>query len=789
MNRTNWNGDWLFSANDDDWQAVTLPHDAMIHGKRDPNAPSGCAQGFFAGGRYVYEKRFLCTAEEAAQHTVFEFEGVYKNANVFLNGQKAGGAPYGYIPFLVCADGLLQEGENTLQVECDNADQPDSRWYSGAGIYRPVWRWSGPRGGIAPQGVRVTATSIDPPAVRVEVNTEGAAPDNADYIVEILDGGQLIAEAEGMPCEIALPGAALWSEDSPKLYTCYVTQTVDGKPFDTAQTIFGIRQITWDNKGLYINGKSTLLRGGCLHHDSGILGAATYDEAEYRRVKRLKDAGFNAIRSAHNPASRSLLDACDALGVYVMDESWDMWYNHKNKYDYAGQWRANYRADLQAMAARDYNHPSVVMYSIGNEVSEPAQAEGVAKAREMVALLHKLDSTRPVTAGFNLMIVSNAKKGKGVYKEDGGMADDKSAKMQGMNSTMFNLIASMVGTGMNKAANGKKADAATTPTLDALDISGYNYASGRYAKEGQLHPNRLIFGSETFPQDIVKNWAMVEKYPYLIGDFMWTAWDYLGEAGLGAWAYTKDGAGFNKPYPWLLADVGVFDILGNENAELYWAQAAWGQLRAPAIAVQPLNHDHTPSKMVWRGSNALPSWSWQGCEGKKAVVEVYAAAPAARITLYLNGKQVDQKPVKECRALFKVTYAPGTLEAAALDAAGRELGRSRLRTATGQIQIAARPEQPSVRPGGIAYIPITLEGTDGVVESNADRTLTVHVEGGTLLAFGSANPRTEERFDSGVYTTYYGRALAVVQAGQSGAVKLTIQDDQQNECGIIAITE
>ena len=193
--------------------------------------------------------------------------------------------------------------------------------------------------------------------------------------------------------------------------------------------------------------------------------------------------------------------------------------------------------------------------------------------------------------------------------------------------------------------------------------------------------------------------------------------------------------------------------------------------------------------MVWRGSNALPSWSWQGCEGKKAVVEVYAAAPAARITLYLNGKQVDQKPVKECRALFKVTYAPGTLEAAALDAAGRELGRSRLRTATGQIQIAARPEQPSVRPGGIAYIPITLEGTDGVVESNADRTLTVHVEGGTLLAFGSANPRTEERFDSGVYTTYYGRALAVVQAGQSGAVKLTIQDDQQNECGIIAITE
>ena len=772
MKRTDFCRDWTFSILGGEKHPVTLPHDAMLHQPRTPDAPSGGAQAFFPGGAYVYEKTFALTAEQAARHTFLEFEGVYKNARVFVNGQEAGGYAYGYLPFFVCCDGMLKEGENTLRVECENKDQPDSRWYSGAGIYRPVWLWTGPQGGIPPQGIKVTTVSLDPPTVQVAVEAgEG------DLSVEILDGENLLAKGQGTQVELALPGATLWSEDTPQLYTCRATLSREGEPVDTAEITFGLRQIAWDNQGLYINGKSVLLRGGCLHHDSGVLGSATYDESEFRRVKRLKEAGFNAIRSAHNPASRALVEACDRLGVYLMDEAWDMWFHHKNKFDYAGQWEEHYRADLEAVVSRDYNHPSVILYSIGNEVSEPAKGEGLEKEREMVELLHQLDSTRPVTGGFNLMILANAAKGKGVYKEDGGMADDTSQKMQGMNSTMFNLIASVVGTGMNKAANSKKADAATSPALDALDIAGYNYASGRYPKEGQLHPDRLIVGSETFPQDIAKNWAMVEQYPYLIGDFLWTAWDYLGEAGLGAWAYTKDGAGFQKPYPWLLADTGVFDILGDPNGEAFWAAAVWGKLSTPALAVRPLGRGK-PTKMVWRGTNAIPSWSWQGCQGERATVEVYMGKPAVSVELKLGGISLGKKPLKDCRALFQVKYAPGTLEATVFDGSGKSLGSGHLLSAAGNLKLALHPEKGLAKPGEVLFVPVTVESVNGAVESNADRLVTVTVEGGELLGFGSANPRTEERFDTGSYTTYYGRALAVVRAGDRDKVKVTAGDGE-----------
>ena len=265
---------------------------------------------------------------------------------------------------------------------------------------------------------------------------------------------------------------------------------------------------------------------------------------------------------------------------------------------------------------------------------------------------------------------------------------------------------------------------------------------------------------------------MVKKYPYLVGDFMWTAWDYLGEAGLGAWAYTPDGKGFNKPYPWLLADSGAFDILGDPNGELFWASAVWG--KGTFLAVQPVNHDMKPAKGVWRGTNAIPSWSWAGYKGKSAVVEVYT--DAASVELLLGGKKLGSAKVKDYRATFKVKYAPGKLEAVAYGADGRELSRTSLETADAPLHIALKPEKAAVKPGEIVYIPVTIEGANGVVESNADRKLTVTVEGGELLGFGSANPRTEERFDVGEYTTYYGHALAIIRAGERGAVKIIATD-------------
>ncbi len=747
MKRYAFNSDWSCNG-----KKVCLPHDAMILGARKADAPGGSAVGFFPGGKYTYEKKFDLPVDWEGKPVKLQFEGVYKNAQVTVNGKNLGGAPYGYIPFWIDC-GVLNDGENTITVTCENLDQPDSRWYPGAGIYRPVWAWVGD--GITAEDVRISTVSIDPAVVSVTVDGKGME-------AEILDNGTVIASGCG---EITVPNAKLWCEDNPYLYTCKVADQ---------EIKFGIRQVTWSSKGLFINGKETKLRGGCVHHDSGILGAATYDESEWRRVKILKDAGYNAIRASHNPCSRAMLDACDYYGMYMMDESWDMWFYHKSPYDYASQWRENYLSDLKAMVDRDYNHPCVIMYSIGNEVSEPAKAEGVEKTREMVAYLHELDATRAVTGGFNLMIIGNAAKGKGIYDEEkGGRKNDTDKSMSGMNSTMFNFITSMVGTGMNKAANSKQADAATTPCLDALDMAGYNYASGRYAMDGKLHPNRVIYGSETFPQDIAKNWAMVKQYPYLIGDFMWTAWDYLGEAGLGSWAYTSDGKGFNKPYPWLLADSGAYDILGNPNAEAFWACAVWGKLERPEIAVQPVNHPGvTPAKGSWRGTNAIPSWSWKGCEGNKAVVEVYF--DCAKVELLLNDKSLGKKAVKGCKVTFKTKYAPGKLEAIAYDAAGKELARNTLETAkTTDVHIC--PEKKTANVGDIVYVPVSI-GDGKNVESNADRKLTVTAENGELLAFGSANPRTEEVYHSGTFTTYYGHILAIVKATQPGVMRICVAE-------------
>lgn len=745
MQKTNFNDNWSYNG-----KTVTLPHDAMLEAGRTPDSPGGSANAFFCGGEYVYEKKFSVPTEWKDQHLLLQFEGVYKNSKVYVNGKEAGGAAYGYIPFFVCLDGLLQYGaENAIRVVADNKELPNSRWYTGGGIYRPVWLWQGSKDSIEPESVQISTVSTKPAVIRVQ------SPKKVTVAVDSVSG-------TGTDFTLTIPDAKLWSEETPYLYTAQVTNGTDSEDIR-----FGIRKVTWYKTGLYVNGKRTLLRGGCVHHDNGILGAATHDGAEYRRVKLLKEAGYNAIRASHNPCSRAMLDACDELGVYMMDETWDMWFHHKNKFDYASDWRANHIDDIRAMVKRDFNHPSVILYSIGNEVSEPAKDEGIAAVWEMTELIHSLDPNRAVTGGFNLMIISSAKKGKGVYDdEQGGRKNDSDTKMQGMNSTMYNLIASMVGTGMNKSANSKAADLATAPALDLLDMAGYNYASGRYPLEGKAHPDRVIFGSETFPQDIAKNWAMVKQYPYLIGDFMWTAWDYLGEAGIGAWAYTDDGRRFNKPYPWLLADCGAFDILGNPGAPVALAQAAWELDSAPWVGVQPVNHPGVkPSKSTWRGSNAVASWAWSGCEGNKAVVEVYSSAPV--VELLLNGKSLGKKKPKLCKATYKTKYAAGKLEAVAYGADGRELGRTVLSSAQKKLHLETSVEQY----GDLRYVAISIADENGTVECNADEKLTVTVENGELLGFGSANPRTEETYQSGSFTTYYGRALAIVR-GENAKVKI-----------------
>lgn len=844
MRRQAYNDGWTFwkKGQEQKKTTVTLPHDAMIHEKRNPDCKSGSAGAFFPGGVYCYEKTVrpedlrTCRGISAAagtsadggngssemtagqknsadgdqRHVLLHFGGVYRNASVEVNGEQVLQHAYGYTPFDVDLSSFLRDGQPaSVRVTADNADVPNSRWYSGSGIYRPVTLVTGPEMGcIVWQSLRVSTLELSPAKIRVEADvTEGAdevlceirEPESGRIVsahrlepgrnesmnINIIENADKSTRSDSkkpemsdhLSAELTLPVAKLWDGENPFLYTCRLTTKKDGKILDEDETAFGIRRISWNRNGFFVNGKQTLLRGGCIHHDSGILGAATFAEMEDRKVRKLKEAGFNAIRSAHNPASEELLTACDRYGVYVMDEAWDMWYRKKNAYDYARDFEENWQADLQTMVKNDFNHPSVVMYSIGNEVSEPAHQRGIDLAKAMTDYVHGMDSSRAVTAGMNLMIIANSAKGKDLYGENGREDDGKAKKMSGMNSTMFNMITQMVGTGMNKAANSKRADKAISPVLDTLDIAGYNYASGRYPLDAKLHPDRVIMGSETFPQDIWKNWQMVKKYPQLIGDFMWTAWDYLGEAGIGGWAYTEDGKGFDKPYPWLAGEVGVLDLLGNPNGELYQAQAAWGLLKRPVICVQPVNHPEVkPAKSVWRGTNSIPSWSWSGCEGNAAVVEVYAPPSVVSIELHLNGMKLGRKRVKCRKTVFKVKYRPGKLEAFALDGQGKRLepGESLMSAGASSVQIAS--EKTSVCPGEVFCVDVRIADNNGIIECNADRKVKVSVSGGEILAFGSANPRTEERYDSGMFTTYYGRTMAVVHAGNDGIVTVTAED-------------
>lgn len=766
MKKLDFNANWTCNG-----KAVTLPHDAQITELRSKDASNG-GHGYFPGGVYMYEKTFTVPAEWQDKTLIVEFEGVYKNATVSLNGKELCFHAYGYTNFFVKLDNLAS-GENTLTVVADNAKLPNSRWYTGSGIYRPVWLYVCEKGGIRPESVKVYTLSISPAIVRVTSPVDG--------MVSVYDGETLVASGEGKVVELTIENAKLWSDKTPHLYRAVV---MDGA--DVWEERFGIRKIEWSNKGLFINGRETLLRGGCVHHDHGILGAATFDKSEYRRVKILKENGFNAIRASHNPASRAMLEACDALGMYVMDETFDMWYNRKNPYDYGLDFETCWEADVTALASRDHNHPSVILYSIGNEVGEPSEAKGLDYGKKMIDLLHRLDPSRPVTCGTNLMIMGRYAGGNAMYKDgeqQSGAANQPQKEEKTQNaSLLFNIIASFVGSGMNKAGNSKKVDAITTPFCDALDIAGYNYGSGRYPLDGKAHPNRVIFGSETFPQDIYKNWQMVKQYPYLVGDFMWTSWDYLGEAGIGAWSYTG-GMPFNRPYPWLLAGAGVIDILGNPDGSCKYASTVWGLEQNPVIAVRPANHPGIrPSKSVWRGTNAILSWSWNGCEGNKTTVEVYSNQ--ATVELYLNGKLLGRKKVKECKAEFKVAYAPGKLEAVAFDAGGRETGRSMLESATGKAHLAVQPEQKTATPGEIVYVAVNVIGDNGIVESNADRTVTVTVEGSELLAFGSANPCTTEQYHTGTFTTYYGRAMAIVRMGDADC-KITASDGKESASSVV----
>ncbi|WP_443658465.1 glycoside hydrolase family 2 TIM barrel-domain containing protein [Dorea sp.] len=775
---------------------VMIPHDAMISEKRTEDSAGGINTGWFEGYDYIYEKEFEIPDEYEKQEISFEFEGVYHNAEVYLNGEKAAYRPYGYTNFYIDADPYLKYGEkNQIRVIAHNADQPNSRWYSGAGIYRPVWMYVRPKQHILRNEIRVRTLSVDPAVIEAEVNTnapgkvklEVVADASSDVIIaaEIHTDGKLTKQFE-------IPDAKLWSVNTPNLYRLRVTFAAEQEngqnkcmETDQEEVIFGIRTLKWDKeKGITINGERVILRGACIHHDNGVLGACCYPDAEARKIRILKENGYNAIRSAHNPCSKALLEACDRQGMLVMDEFVDVWYIHKTEYDYVNYFKEWWKQDLKDMVEKDFNHPSVILYSIGNEVSETAQKKGIHLTKTMTEYLHRLDDSRPVSCGINIFFNFLSSIGFGVYSDKKAKKEAEQAektkgkkKKKAVGSQFFNDLAGLMGSGfMKTGATFYGCDVKTRGTFANMDIAGYNYGIKRYQHDLKKYPERLILGSETFCDDAYTFWEMAKKNPRIVGDFVWAGMDYLGEVGVGSWEYRDYAPEFNHGPGWITAGSGRIDLTGKPLAEAGYTKTAFELTNRPVIAVRPVNHTgekHSPS--AWKMTNAIESWSWEGCEGKVTEVEVYARA--ARVDLFLNGKKVGSNTLKNsCDTRFKVEYQPGMLETVVYNQKGKEISRNTLYTAGKETELRAIAEEQSVQKDHLAFIRLQYTDKNGTVKPLKRGILKVSVKGGKLLGLGNACPYNEIGYCTNETDTYWGEALAVVQADGSGDVVLEVQE-------------
>ncbi len=782
--RSNEGWRWKRLEDDGPGEPVTLPHDAMLSEPRTELSAGGVNTGWYEGHDYLYTKTFPPDRELASKTAVLEFEGVYRNAEVWLDGEKLAFRPYGYTNFYVDLTGKLKANrENTLEVIARNADQPNSRWYSGAGIYRPVTLWTADAAHIALNGVKIRTLSLVPAQIEVRVETVGTGP----VELSVLDGERELARASGdtkgkIVFTLTLKGAEPWSPDSPKLYSCKVRFGTD-----EVTERFGLRTLEWGRRGLLLNGARIILQGACIHHDNGVLGARCYKDAEWRKIRILKEHGYNAVRSAHDPCSKSLLDACDHLGMLVMDEYIDHWYIHKTEHDHADYFMDWWKQDLKDMVDKDYGHPCVIMYSTGNEVSETAQERGIQLTGELTGYLHQLDPTRPVTCGVNIFFNFLSSIGLGVYSDEKAKKEaeraekakrsGKAAKKKAVGSQFFNDLAGLLGDGFMKfGATLPPCDWRTRGAFAKMDVAGYNYGIDRYVRDLKKYPDRLILGSETFCSDAYRFYELAKKEPRIIGDFVWAGLDYLGEVGVGSWEYADYAPDFSHGPGWVSAGSGRIDLTGRPLGEALYTRVALERDRGPYIAVCPVDHTgdkHSPS--AWKMSNAIPSWSWRGCAGNPANVEVYARAHS--VELFVNGKSVGKKELKHnCIARFRCTYEDGTVEAVSYDASGSETGRCVLRTAGPETELRAVAEEETVGPGHLCHIRLQYTDGNGVLKPLERGILRVAVSGGTLLGLGSACPYNAIGFCGDTTDTYYGEALAVVQADGTGPVRLTVTD-------------
>lgn len=767
-----------------DWQPVTLPHDALIGLSRDAGSPQGVNGAFFPGGAFEYEKSFEVPDEWRSKRVTLGFDGVYRDAMVFVNGDYAGQRPNGYAPFTVGLDPYLKYGDsNTIRVEA-RAHQ-DSRWYSGAGIYRDVHLHVGELVHVVPGGVQVMTPEIQPDHAVVSVATtvrNASTGTVTARVRSVIRLGEVIVGSDEVPVtllsshtavtrqRLRVESPALWSVFDPTLHVVETTLLLAGTELEVQHTSFGIRSLLLDAAaGLRINGESVKLRGACIHHDNGVLGAATFPRAEERRVELLKAAGFNAIRSSHNPLSPAMLDACDRLGMLVMDETFDVWTESKSDYDYSLDFPEWWRRDLAAMVEKDINHPCVVLYSIGNEIFETGTPMGAVWSRRLAEEIRALDPTRFVTNGINaaIAVLQHTQQVMAELREGPGEQDFNT--MLGSAEDAFNVISA--------------SDVVTQrleESFSVLDVVGLNYGDSRYDLDRTLHPHRVLVGSETFSTRIASNWPRIEELSHVIGDFTWTGWDYLGESGIGRPHYADTTTGVQGPFPWLTAWCGDIDITGQRRPASYLREIAFGLRAEPYLAVRrPERYGEATGPNAWGWSDSLATWTWNAAVGSPIQVEIYSGA--GEVELLLNGRSIGRQGagrVNGFTAVFECRYEPGTLEAVAF-ADGTETARTSLVTAGTDTVLRARVDRVGLcGDADLAFVDITFEDADGVMHTTADQRIEVSLDGpGVLQGLGSADPTTLESFTANSCRTYLGRALAVIRPTGTGAITVTVSTD------------
>jgi len=764
MRSVSFDRDWQFHLGDPprgywrrtedvDWRHLDLPHDWSIELPRGPEEPSGVSGGFFPTGRGMYRKTFEAPEAWRDKVVLLLFEGVYMNAEVALNEHFLGRHPYGYTSFWVDLTPYLRPGEqNTLHVGVDNACQLNSRWYSGSGIYRHVRLYVADPVHVGRWGVYVTTPQVTPDeaTVRVETTVQNERADGQEVTLRtrIVDpGGAVVGVAEGTAHiaggvahtyaqEIAVRAPQLWSPDAPALYAVESEVVVAGQVADTASTTFGIRTLEFSaERGFLLNGEPLLLKGGCVHHDDGVLGAASFDRAEERKVELLKASGYNAVRTAHNPPAPAFLDACDRLGMLVMDEAFDCWRTGKNPYDYHVAFDDWWERDIESMVLRDRNHPSVIMWSIGNEVLErDGRSGGEAIARALAGRVRALDPTRPVTCAIC-----------GIWDQRRTWED---------------------------------ADV----VFAALDVGGYNYQWRVYASDHERHPDRIMVGTESFPKEALENWQQVEAHSYVIGDFVWTSLDYLGESGIGRQHYGDDQAFSLGEYPWHQAYCGDLDLCGFKRPQSTYRDVVWGVGDPLYLAVHyPVPEGKTPVVTLWGWPDVGPNWTWPGREGETFTVDVYSACE--RVELFLNGQSLGVQPTNpqtRLTATFQVAYQPGELKAVGY-VGDQEVAECVLETVGPATGIRLTPDRNTIpaQPGSLSYVTVEVVDAQGRMQPNASHNVLFTVKGeGEIAAVGSGDPTNTEPYRGNQHTVYRGRCLAVVKSnGRPGEIHLRAHAD------------